>query len=167
MAGVLEADSFSRYLWLLLVAAVLPAVAEEALFRGVVLSAFSQRLPTIWAVVSVGLVFGLFHLTPQTAFRFVPTAWLGILLAWVVVLSGSLPLAMLLHFLNNATVLTLSAIPGIHDQSTDIGSEGPPVQLLLVGGVLFGCGLAFLLRSAHGRPEGPPDEGRATGVEFS
>jgi membrane protease YdiL (CAAX protease family) len=74
MSGVLKADSLPRFLWLLLLVAVLPAVAEEALFRGVVLSAFRQRLPTVWAVIAVGLVFGLFHLTPETAFRFLPTA---------------------------------------------------------------------------------------------
>ncbi len=145
MSSVLEADSFGRYLWLLLVAALLPAIAEEALFRGVVLSAFRQKLPTVWAVIAVGLVFGIFHLTPQTAFRLVPTAWLGILLAWVVVISGSLPLAMLLHFLNNATVLTLTAIPAVRDQSTDLGEQGPPFQLLLIGTILFAFGLSVLL----------------------
>ncbi len=147
MSGVLEADSLARFLWLLLLVAVLPAVAEEALFRGVVLSAFRQRLPTVWAVIAVGLVFGLFHLTPETAFRFLPTAWLGILLGWIVISSGSLPLAMLLHFLNNAAVLAFTAIPAIQGQSATIGEERPPLLLLLTGSTLFLLGLSVLRRS--------------------
>ncbi len=147
MSGVLQADSLARYFWLLILAAALPAVAEEALFRGVVLSAFRKRLPTVWAVVAVGLVFGLFHLTPETAFRFAPTAWLGMLLSWVVVISGSLPLAMLLHFLNNAAVLTLTAIPLTADAATPLGQEGPPIALLVVGLFLLVLGLRVLRRN--------------------
>ena len=147
MSGLLEADSLARFLWLLLLAAVLPAVAEEALFRGVVLSAFRQRLPTTWAVIAVGIIFGLFHLTPETAFRFLPTAWLGILLGWVVVSSGSLPLAMLLHFLNNAAVLAFTAIPAIQGQSATIGEERSPLPLLVTGLILFLLGLSVLRRS--------------------
>jgi membrane protease YdiL (CAAX protease family) len=86
MSELLRADSIRRFLWLVLLAALVPAVAEEALFRGVVLSSLRRRLPTAAAVVITGTVFGLFHLTPETAFRFLPTAWLGILLSWVVVL---------------------------------------------------------------------------------
>lgn len=149
ISGVLKADSLPRFFWLLLVAAVLPAVAEEVLFRGVVLSAFRQRLPAVWAVVAAGLIFGLFHLTPDTAFRFVPTAWLGILLGWVVVSSGSLPLAMLLHFLNNGMVLAVTAIPGVSDQATEVGQEGPPIALLVVGLTLFLLGLFVLQRNRN------------------
>ena len=147
MSGVLKAESIARFLWLLLLVAVLPAVAEEALFRGVVLAAFRQRLPTMWAVIAVGLIFGLFHLTPETAFRFLPTAWLGILLGWIVISSGSLPLAMLLHFLNNAVVLVFTAIPEIQGQSATIGEGRPPLPLLLTGPILFLLGLSVLRRS--------------------
>ncbi len=152
MSGMLEADSVRRYLWLLILAAVLPAVVEEALFRGVLLSAFRERLPTAWAVIGVGVVFGLFHLTPETAFRFGPTAWLGIVLAWVVVASGSLPLAMLLHFLNNAVVLTITAIPGTSDRALPPVEQGPPLLLLLGGTLLFILGLRLLGREStdHG-----------------
>ncbi len=129
MAAALTPDSVLRWAWLLIVVAAVPALAEEVLFRGVVLAGLRDALPTLWAIVAVGLIFGLFHLTPQTAFRFLPTAWMGILLAWVVVVTGSLPLAILLHFLNNGAILTLTALP----QATGVvgGAEEAPTPWLL------------------------------------
>lgn len=149
ISGTLTADSLLRYLWLLVLAAAAPAVVEETLFRGVVLAACRRRIPTAAAVVVVGLVFGLFHLTPETAFRFLPTAWLGMVLCWVVVVSGSLPLSVLLHFLNNAFVLTLTALP-IGDPAASSVGEGPPYAVMVIGPVIFLWGLSILRRAAGG-----------------
>ncbi|MEX2530455.1 MAG: type II CAAX endopeptidase family protein [Gemmatimonadota bacterium] len=143
MAEVLTADSVGRFVWLLLLAAVTPAIAEELLFRGALLSALRDRMPEILVVIVVGLVFGLFHTAPQTAFRILPTAWLGMVLAWVVIASGSLPLAVLLHFLNNGTLLALAALPATREFAT--GVEGtPPLVLLPVALLLFGVGVHLM-----------------------
>jgi sodium transport system permease protein len=163
MSELLSADSVLRFLWLVLLAALVPAVAEETLFRGVVLSSLVGRLPTAAAVIITGTVFGLFHLTPETAFRFLPTAWLGMLLSWVVVLSGSLPLAMLLHFLNNAAVLALSTIPATAEQMNAVEDQPPPVLFGVTGALLLIWGFKKLRRAAP-RPEplgatGPEDQG--------
>lgn len=149
ISGTLTADSLLRYAWLLVLAAAAPAVVEETLFRGVVLSACRRRLPTAAAVVVVGLVFGLFHLTPETAFRFLPTAWLGMVLGWVVVVSGSLPLSVLLHFLNNAFVLTLTALP-IGDPAGSSVDGGPPYAVMVTGPVIFLWGFSILRRAQRG-----------------
>ncbi len=146
LSGALTPDSLPRFAWLLVLAAAAPAVVEETLFRGVVLAACRRRLPAVGAVVVAGLIFGLFHLTPETAFRFLPTAWLGIVLGWVVVASGSLPLSVLLHFLNNAIVLTLTAFP-IGDPTATAVEEGPPFATVVIGSVLFLWGLSILRRT--------------------
>jgi sodium transport system permease protein len=148
LSDLLSADSVLRFLWLVLLAALVPAVAEEALFRGVVLSSLRTRLPTAAAVVITGTVFGLFHLTPETAFRFLPTAWLGILLSWVVVLSGSLPLAVLLHFLNNVAVLALSTIPVTAERMNAVEDQPPPVLFGVTGALLLVWGYRKLRRAA-------------------
>ena len=148
ISGTLTADSLLRYAWLLVLAAAAPAVVEETLFRGVVLAACRRRLPTAAAVVVVGLVFGLFHLTPETVFRFLPTAWLGMVLGWVVVVSGSLPLAVLLHFLNNAFVLTLTALP-IGDSAASSVDEGPPYAVMVTAPVIFLWGVSILRRAGR------------------
>ena len=152
MSEVLTADSVGRFLWLLLMAAVVPAVVEETLFRGAALSGFRRGLPALPAVIVAGAVFGLFHLTPDTAFRFLPTAWLGILLGWVVVVSGSLPLAMLLHFLNNGMILALTTIPATRNQVAG-PEEVPPLLLFPVALAMLLWGLRTLHRASAGRPE--------------
>ena len=148
MSDLLSADTVQRFIWLLFLAAMVPAVAEEALFRGIVLSSLRSRLPTAAAVVITGTVFGLFHLTPDTAFRFLPTAWLGMLLSWVVVLSGSLPLAMLLHFLNNAAVLALTTIPITAERMNAVEDQPPPVIFGVTGALLLIWGFRKLRRAS-------------------
>lgn len=162
MSDVLRADSLGRFLWLVLLAALVPAVAEETLFRGVLLSALRQKLPTWSSVLVVGLVFGLFHLTPETAFRFVPTAWLGVLLAWVVVASGSLPLSMFLHFLNNTIVIALTALP-LTSAAVGAQPEEPPVVLGALGTVLLIWGARVLAKERQVRREEATSVSRGDG----
>jgi sodium transport system permease protein len=156
MATALQADSLGRFLWLLLIAALTPAVAEEVLFRGVLLTGLRQALPAGWAIVGAGVVFGLFHLAPQTAFRFLPTAWLGVLLAGVVVATGSLPLAILLHAVNNSVILAVTALPVAREGIGD-PEAAPPLMLLPVAALLFAWGAAILVRRMprSERPERP------------
>ena len=55
----------------------------------------------------VGIIFVIFHVS---LFRIVPTAWLGFVLAWVVLFGGSIYPAMLWHALNNAIVIVPSGL---------------------------------------------------------
>lgn len=157
MAEMLTADSVSRFLWLLFMAAAIPALCEEVLFRGTLLSGLRNGLPTAVAVVLSGIIFGLFHVSPETGFRILPTAWLGILLAWVVVASGSLPLAILLHFLNNGAILALMALPLTREMVS--GTDDAPPLLLVVGAfVALIMGVRLLRKPSPDTLSVPRDE---------
>jgi membrane protease YdiL (CAAX protease family) len=81
----------------------MPGVFEELTFRGVLLHGLARRLRNPWLLaLAVGAIFGFFHVS---LFRIVPTAWLGFVLAWVVLLTGSVYPAMLWHALNNAIAI--------------------------------------------------------------
>ncbi|MGH7475278.1 MAG: ABC transporter permease subunit [Longimicrobiales bacterium] len=82
--------------------AVLPGICEELAFRGVLLHGLRRRFQPVALAVVVGLIFGIFHFT---LFRILPTAYLGMLLAGIVLLTGSIYPAMVWHALNNAVVL--------------------------------------------------------------
>ena len=82
----------------ILVVAVLPALCEEPLFRGLILSALLPRLSTGWACLLVGLLFAAFHLDP---YRLASTAFLGAFLALLVARTGSLLAGVFAHLLNN------------------------------------------------------------------
>jgi sodium transport system permease protein len=158
LAAFLTTDDPLRFLWLLLLVAVIPAVAEEFLFRGVVLSGLRRRLGTSGAVVGSALAFGIFHLSPQTAFRFLPTFWLGILLAWVVVETRSIWVGVLLHFLNNGTILFISFLPATRELGSQV-EQDPPLLLLPVGVALFVTGAILLRTARHARGGAGGDPG--------
>jgi len=85
-----------------LLVAVLPAVCEEMAFRGALLYGLRRRLRPAALALFVGGVFGFFHFA---YFRLVPTAFLGVLLTILALLTGSILPGMLLHAGNNALAL--------------------------------------------------------------
>lgn len=78
--------------------AVVPAICEEVLYRGYVMSAF-QKSWGIWpAIIISGLLFGLYHVQLS---NLIPLATLGILFAFVTWISKSIVPAIVAHFVNN------------------------------------------------------------------
>ena len=128
MEELITADSAGGLLWLLLTLAATPAVCEELLFRGVLLSASGGLAPRRIFVLN-GLVFGAFHLSFETVVRFLPTASLGMLIAWAVWRAGSIWVGVLMHFINNAVIVFVISLPS--DPRLEPGVEGPPGLWLL------------------------------------
>ncbi len=91
---------------ILIFLAVLPGIVEELTFRGVLLHGVSRRFGPVRTCLVVGLVFGFFHFQ---IFRIPGTALLGVILAAVTLMTGSIFPAMLWHALNNALALYLGS----------------------------------------------------------
>lgn len=89
-----------------IIVAVLPAICEESLFRGIALNGLKEKGE--WkAIVISGLMFCIMHLSiEQSIYQFV----LGMVLASVVVITGSLLSSVILHFFNNFYILLLSFV---------------------------------------------------------
>lgn len=123
---------------------VLPGVCEELAFRGALLYGLRRSLRPIPLVLAVGAIFGLFHMA---LFRLLPTAFLGVLLAGVVLLTGSIFPAMLWHAVNNAAGVLSSRF-----------ARDPSGYALAydVGGAVVLCVVVAALWRLHAR------EGRAT-----
>lgn len=113
--------------------AMVPAVCEEIMFRGYVLRAFEKSWGVWPAILASGVLFGLYHL--QLA-NILPLAALGILLALITWLSGSLLPAIAAHFINNGgAVLLATFYPDL--AFADISPEtAPPIWMLLLSIVL-------------------------------
>jgi len=87
-------------LWqLLLFLAIMPGILEELAFRGVLLHGLRKVFGPVGICLMVGAIFGIFHVS---LFRLLPTAYLGVVFAAVVLLTGSIFPVMLWHFANNA-----------------------------------------------------------------
>ena len=93
-----------NYPLLVLVVSVLPAICEEAMERGCVLSHL-RPIKKDWVIVLImGLFFGIMHMSPL---RFLNTAVLGGMLSYLMVKKNNILLPMLLHFMNNFASVTI------------------------------------------------------------
>jgi sodium transport system permease protein len=91
---------------MLLVAALSPAICEELVFRGFLLSSLRGRLPAWAAVGASAAAFGAFHMS---LYRLAPTMTLGLVMGWLALRSRSVWPAVAFHGVNNAAALGLSA----------------------------------------------------------
>ncbi len=91
----------------LLVIAVLPALFEETLFRGILVGRMQRSGWGTWCIALVsGALFSLFHTNPeQTVYQFV----CGVCFALVALRAGSALPTIVAHFANNALILVLTS----------------------------------------------------------
>jgi len=85
--------------------AVLPAVCEEIVFRGVLARSIARRRSLIAAAAISGAVFSAYHLSLVQG---LPTLTLGLMLAVIAVRADSVAPAMVAHALNNALAIAVS-----------------------------------------------------------
>ena len=92
-----------------LIVALLPAICEEAIHRGAILSNF-RGIKHDWVIVLImGLFFGINHMS---VLRFLTTMTLGLFLSYVVVKKNNIILSMLMHFTNNMISVCISYLAG-------------------------------------------------------
>ena len=126
--------------------AVSPAVCEELLFRGAVLSGLETRLRPWIAVTLTGVLFGLFHLYLH---RVLLTATLGVAISWVAWETRSVWPGVLLHFVNNAAAVLAvrGVLPeklGAYLEEVDPAENGFPWVVVLGAAVVFAAGVALV-----------------------
>ena len=86
----------------LLVYALLPALCEEAAFRGFILAGLLKRFRPRTAILVCSFLFALFHMN---VFQFLPAFFLGVVLGLLTVRSRSLLPAILFHALHNSVLI--------------------------------------------------------------
>jgi membrane protease YdiL (CAAX protease family) len=79
-------------------AGIIPAFAEEMLFRGVILNGFKENYSEKKAIIVSALLFGLYHLNP---WQFVLAFIIGLFSAFICLRTGSIALSIYIHFFNN------------------------------------------------------------------
>ena len=94
-----SASTLPELVWVIVVIALIPAIAEEFLFRGLVQRNMEKNTTPMRAAVITGIIFGAYHLNP---FSFVPLASLGMYLGFVAMRARSLWASVATHFFNNA-----------------------------------------------------------------
>ncbi len=99
----LNVQSIGAILFNFFMIALIPAIGEELLFRGVLIRFFKKCFSNIHiAVIVSAVLFSAFHFQ---FYGFLPRFFLGLVLGYAFVFTSSLWIPIILHFLNNATVL--------------------------------------------------------------
>lgn len=138
---LLAGTSIWDYLGNILFIGVFAAVAEEVFFRG----ALQQLLVKLFKNKHVGVwmtsfIFSLMHLQ---FYGFLPRIILGVLLGYLFVFSRNLWIPILIHFLNNALVVTLSFF--FKENSVHQYLENPPITSIFIITGLVSLGLLIYL----------------------
>ncbi|MCX5745722.1 MAG: type II CAAX endopeptidase family protein [Proteobacteria bacterium] len=117
--------------------AVLPAICEEVLFRGVLARSLASTAHVAVAVVLSAALFSFYHLSLVQA---APTFLLGLALGWLALRADSIVPAMLVHALNNlaAIVIARDEIPALTS-----GFRAHPQLALVACGALVATGVTL------------------------
>jgi len=101
----LNVNSLGGLLFNLFMIAVLPAIGEELLFRGVIQRIFTNMTKSHhWGIWISAILFSALHMQ---FFGFIPRMLLGVLFGYLLVWSGTMWLPMIAHFVNNGVAVIL------------------------------------------------------------
>jgi len=123
-------DGLLQFIVGLVVIAMIPAIGEEFLFRGLLQNLFRKGFGNPHAAIWLtAMLFGAFHFQFYGAF---PRMLLGVLFGYLYFWSGHLSLAMIGHFINNGFTLVTLYFNSQIDYNITVEPELPPTSLLLL-----------------------------------
>lgn len=116
--------------------ALLPAIAEEMIFRACIQKVFISISKNAWTgIIITATLFSMMHLS---FYGFLPRLFLGILLGYVFYKGDNIWLTIIIHFLNNAFALTQMYAVSLHGEAPSAAlEENLPMIYGAVGAVLF------------------------------
>jgi len=127
------------YLLNMFMIAVVPAIGEELIFRGILQRKLMQWFGNVHVAVFVSaVIFSAIHLQ---FFGFLPRVFLGVLLGYMFVWTGSLWLPMFAHFINNGLAVTVAWLHASGHISQDLETfgnfSGQTGQIMMLSGIAF------------------------------
>ena len=145
VADAVKEMSSLPYVVLMGMMALSPAICEETVMRGVILSGY-RKVDIRKAALMNGFLFGIFHLGPQ---QFLYAFALGAVFVYLVEATNSIFASMLCHFLINGFSTTLAWIVGKFsdnktEKTTEFSSLDPSV---IIGTLVFLFILALIFTS--------------------
>jgi CAAX protease family protein len=148
----LNINSIGGLLINLLVMAVIPALGEEFLFRGVLQRIFVEWTKNVhWGIIITAIVFSGFHFQ---FYGFLPRMLLGVLLGYLMAYGKSIWLPVLAHFTNNAFAVIMSYVYRDSmklENMESFGSYEGTYIYVIVGLVLFSVMMYYFIRKSENR----------------
>lgn len=114
-SGLINLNSVPELLLSIVVLALVPAVCEEAFFRGGLQNYMYRGTGKLWvSVIVVSIIFSAVHFS---VYGFLSRVALGIVLGLLYQYSGSLWLSILAHFINNAAAVLVMYVQKANGKS--------------------------------------------------
>ncbi len=108
--ALLNMNSTGELFYNLLIIAVLPALGEEFLFRGILQKLFKEMTQNVHvAIVITSVIFSAIHMQ---FYGFLPRMMLGILFGYLLHWSGSIWVPVFAHFINNGAAVVFAYFAG-------------------------------------------------------
>lgn len=122
------------YILIIFVIAVLPAICEEAIHRGAILTNF-RSIKKEWVVILImAIFFGINHLS---FLRFINTALLGACLSYIVIKKNNILLSSLSHFTVNFAASSISYLSSLMlKKATGSALSGSDISSAMSSGVM-------------------------------
>ena len=153
---LVQANSPGEFLFVLLVVALVPAVSEELLFRGLVQRNLEAAAGWKGPVIT-GIIFGLYHFNP---FTLVPLVALGVYFGFIVYRSGNITLSMSAHFFNNFIACSATYLR-LDDNFVALAPDAAPTLKLAASNfaifaVVFVAATLYFIKSTGHDESGEP-----------
>jgi hypothetical protein len=167
--ALLQMPTFGSFLFNMLMIAVLPAVGEELVFRGLFQRLFKEWLGN--AHLAILLAAFLFSAIHMQFYGFIPRLVLGLILGYLFYFSGSLWVPILAHFIQNGTVVLITWLGQqgmIGGDYENFGmSENIWIIALSLALTLMMLWLVRYFSKEFTPPPTPPQKGRGVGESAS
>jgi len=150
----LKMDGLGDLLTNLFLIAVIPALGEELLFRGVLQKQLSRWTGSVhWGIFISAALFSALHMQ---FFGFIPRLFLGMVFGYLLVWTGSLWIPIVAHLVNNGLAVTASYFTNkgqLPEHAENIGSSDMMWGSSLISLLLFSILLYQLFRNRERQVE--------------
>ena len=157
-------DGVPSLLYILLIVAIVPAVGEELLFRGVLQKIMIKWTKSAhWGIWITAILFSAMHMQ---FFGFFPRLLLGLLFGYLFLWSKSLWLPILGHFINNGTVVIASYMypESLDNADISIFSESNYSYVFYIGSFVLTALVLWWIRRFTSTNEVDNQNGETIGV---
>ncbi|HLX90332.1 MAG TPA: type II CAAX endopeptidase family protein [Puia sp.] len=136
MEAFLKTNSTAGLIINVLLIGLLPAIGEEACFRGVMQRIFIGMFKNAWVgIIISSMLFSAFHLEFA---GFLPRMFLGLLLGALYWYSGSIWVSIVAHFFNNAAqIILIQYNPKVANENPAVPIYAAVASALIVWGILL------------------------------
>lgn len=142
LMNMLQMDHVGDLVVNLIIVALLPAIGEELLFRGIIQKELVARISNHHvAIIIASVIFSAVHLQIQ---GFLPKFFIGLIMGYTYYWTKSIWYPMIIHFINNGLQTVLLFLVGDQIEGMEEEAIQPEISILLIG-VIISCFLCVLI----------------------